>query len=360
MVGSRERPTSVGASRCRRPVLALLLVTLAAGALFVACGPTPQTTIEPTTEQARRSLDLLQIVLWGGVAVFVLVEGALVYALIRYRRRSGDALPNQTHGHRGLEIAWTIAPTVLIVGLVAVTLPVIFFNARPPQQADPLQVQAIGHQWWFEFRYPDLGVVTANELHLPRGREVEIEVESEDVVHSFWVPQLRGKIDMFPVRRDEQGRVTGRPPNRLIMIPEQVGTFIGQCAEFCGVAHALMKLTVVVEEPEQFDAWAARQLEDRAPPQGEVAQQGEELLVKGGCIACHTIRGTIAAGVIGPDLTHMGGRAHIASGILPNTPENLTKWLSDPQAVKPGNKMVTSPLNDEEIDALVIYLGGLQ
>ena len=324
-----------------------LALLVAAAAMLAACGVTPQTVLEPTSEQARTANDLLQFAFWTGVGVFVVVEGALIYALIRFRRRRGDSLPAQTHGHLGLEIGWTIAPTILLVLLAVITVPAIFANAQSPG-ADAIRVRAIGHQWWFEFRYPELGVTTANELHVPAGRDVEILLESDDVIHSFWVPQLRGKMDMVP------GRVT-----RVVIRPEETGTFFGQCAEFCGTAHALMKFTVVVEAPAEFETWVARQTADRAPPQGALAQQGEALLTSAGCSACHTIRGTVAQGMIGPDLTHVGGRAHIASAMLDNTPENLARWLRDPQAVKPKNKMAMRSLSADEIEALVEYLQGL-
>jgi cytochrome c oxidase subunit 2 len=327
--------------------MALLLV-VSALLLAAACGATPQTMLEPTTRSARDSLDLLKFVFWSAVGVFVLVEGVLVYVLIRYRRRSGDGLPRQTHGHTRLEIAWSIAPAILVVVIALLTVPRIFALAQGAE-ADTVKVRATGHQWWFEFVYPELGVVTANELHLPVDRSVEIQLESDDVIHSFWVPKLRGKLDMVP------GRV-----NKFVITPEATGTFLGQCAEFCGIAHALMKFTVVVESEAAFAAWVDNERTARAPPASAKAQAGEALLASKGCVACHTIRGTEAAGVIGPELTHVGSRNHIASGILPNTREGLSTWLSGPQDVKPGNFMVIPELSDDEVESLVTYLVGLK
>ncbi len=329
-----------------RAALAATTLLLALTAL-AACGATPQTTLEPTTEAARQARDLMVFVFWAAAVVFVIVESALVYILIRFRRRPGDGLPAQTHGHTALEIAWTIPPTILIGVIAALTIPVIFANAQPAG-ADAMRVRAIGHQWWFEFDYPELGVVTANELHLPVDRSVELQLESDDVLHSFWVPRLRGKLDMVP------GRV-----NRFTIRPEVTGTFQGQCAEFCGTAHALMKFTVVVETQAEFDAWAAAQLAERTPPSSELARAGEEAMAAGGCVACHAIRGTDAAGVLGPDLTHVASRAHIASGILANTPDNMRRWLQDPQGVKPGNLMTIPELTDDQLDALTAYMQGL-
>ncbi|MDE2897145.1 MAG: cytochrome c oxidase subunit II, partial [Chloroflexota bacterium] len=181
-------------TRNRRIYATLLAPALAVAVLaLAACGVTPQTTLEPTTEAARTARDLLMFVFWAMVVTFVLVEGALLYVLIRFRRRSGDGIPAQTHGNTPLEIGWTIAPAILVVVIVVLTVPAIFSNARAAGP-DALKVRAIGHQWWFEFQYPDLGVTTANELHLPVNREVEIQLESNDVLHSFWVPSLRGKL----------------------------------------------------------------------------------------------------------------------------------------------------------------------
>ena len=324
---------------------ALVLAALA----VAACGVTPQTILEPTTEAARASHWLFMVVFWAGLAVFVIVEGALLYTIVRYRRRRGDSLPAQTHGNLKLEIGWTIAPTILVVLLAALTVPVIFANAQEPED-DALRVEAIGHQWWFEFRYPDLGVVTANELHLPVGKPAAIILKSEDVLHSFWVPALRGKLDMVPGRTSV-----------FRILPEQTGTFLGQCAEFCGTAHALMRFTAVVEEPEEFDAWAAQQLTDRIPPTTELAQAGEALLTPAGCALCHTIRGVTEIGTIGPDLTHVGSRGHIAGNLMDMSSSSLEHWLRDPKGMKPGNLMVLPrPLTEDEIEALTEYLMGLK
>ena len=351
--GDEVRPTQgqhiTPLTHRRRIFAALLVPALAVVALgMAACGATPQTTLEPTTEAARTARDLLIFVFWAMVVVFVIVEGALLYILVRFRRRSGDGLPAQTHGNTPLEISWSIAPAILVIVIVVLTVPAVFSNARAAGP-DALQVRAIGHQWWFEFQYPELGVVTANELHVPVDREIELQLESDDVLHSFWVPSLRGKLDMVP------GRANG-----FTIRPEVTGTFLGQCAEFCGTAHALMKFTVVVESQQEFDAWVQNQLADRVPPAKGLEKEGEMLLTIGGCVACHTIRGTDAAGILGPDLTHMRDRDHIAAGILENTPDNMRRWLSDPQGVKPGNSMVIPELSGDQLDALVAYLEGLK
>ena len=349
MHGTHLRPRATGAAQrvMRRVSLGAALVL--AALVLAACGVTPQTILEPTTEAARASHWLFLVVFWAGLAVFVVVEGALLYTIWRFRRRRGDTLPAQTHGNLKLEIGWTIAPTILVVLLAAFTVPVIFANAQEPED-DAIRVEAIGHQWWFEFSYPDLGVVTANELHLPVGKPAAIIIKSEDVLHSFWVPALRGKLDMVPGRTSV-----------FRILPEQTGTFPGQCAEFCGTAHALMRFTVVVEEPEEFDAWAAHQLTDRVPPTSELAQAGEALLTPAGCALCHTIRGVTEIGTIGPDLTHVGSRAHIAANTMGMSRSDLEHWLRDSDDMKPGNLMILPrPLTEDEIEALTEYLMGLK
>ena len=212
---------------------------------------------------------------------------------------------------------------------------------------DSLEVVATGHQWWFEFEYPGLGVTTANELHIPVGQSVNVELRSTDVIHSFWVPRLSGKVDMVPGH-----------DNRLWFTPEEPGVFLGQCAEFCGTSHANMRFRVFVDTQEDFDAWVAQQAADALPPEGELATAGQTIATTI-CAACHTIRGTNAAGQIGPDLTHVGSRTTIASGILENTPENLRAWITNPPAEKPGSLMPVLPLTDEQIVQVSEYLLGL-
>ena len=344
-----RRVLGIGRERSARQHIWTWAALAAGVALLAACGQTPQSALEPATPQARDSFDLLAFVFWAALAVFVLVEGVMVYALIRFRRRKGDGIPRQTHGNTSLEIAWTIAPTILIAVVAALTFRTMFVLAQPPAD-NALQVRAIGHQWWFEIRYPDHGVVTANEIHVPVGRDTVFQLESVDVIHSFWVPQLHGKRDMVP------GRVTS-----ITIHPEETGIYLGQCAEFCGIAHANMRFKVVVDTPEDFDAWVANELRDAVPPETDEQRAGGALLTSGGCIACHTIRGTIAQGVIGPDLTHVGGRLDIAAGLMPNNPQNLAKWLHNPQAMKPGAFMVMPrQLSQDEIEVLAAYLTGLK
>jgi cytochrome c oxidase subunit II len=284
--------------------------------------------------------------------VFVLVEGALVYTIFRYRRRPNQPLPHPTHGHTVFEVGWTILPTLILVGLSIPSIELLFkLDEPPPAEGPPLEVQVIGHQWWWEFRYPDQNVITATDLHIPVGRPVRVTLQSADVQHSFWVPKLAGKTDLIPPR-----------VNHMWFSAKEPGRYWGQCAELCGIEHAQMRLYVVAQEPADFQAWVQSQ-QPPAPTAaaGTPAERGANLIIGGGCIACHTIQGTAAQGVIGPNLTHVASRSTIAGGILDFNAQNLTRWLHDPQEVKPGNHMILPrPLTSDEVTDLVAYLQTLR
>jgi cytochrome c oxidase subunit 2 len=215
--------------------------------------------------------------------------------------------------------------------------------AEPPAEA--MQVKVIAHQWWWEFQYPELGVITANELRIPVGEPVMVELSSDNVIHSFWIPQLAGKTDVVPGQT-----------NTMWFQADRRGVFRGQCAELCGVQHANMNFTVIAQPADEFNQWAEWQQTPAVAVSGEATAGEEVFMTTGACFTCHTINETAAAGIIGPNLTHFGSRQTIAGGTLENTPENLARWLADPQAVKPGNKMVISKLSQDQIDALVQYL----
>ncbi|MCH7493278.1 cytochrome c oxidase subunit II [bacterium] len=247
--------------------------------------------------------------------------------------------------------------------LIAVAIPTIFTifdnaqSPRPPEQGG-LVVEAIGHQWWFEFKYPQLDLITANEVHIPVGEPINFVLRSVDVIHSFWVPKLGGKMDLIP------GKV-----NRVWLQADRPGTYYGQCAELCGASHANMRLRVHALPRDEYEAWVAAQKAEMAPL-SEDAAKGAGIFVERGCNACHTVRGLPGAvGVLGPDLTHLASRTTIASALLENTPENLARWLADPNGVKPENTMfregpmyngTTPPLTEAEIRYLVIFLEGLE
>lgn len=324
-----------------------------AGVLVVqACGGDyPQSALHPVSDFARRLDDLFRGIVWWAAGVLVIVEGLLLYVLLRFRerRREGGDRPRPVHGHTTLEIGWTLAPALILVAIAIPTIRTIFLVDNPPEE-EALVVEVAGERWWWEFRYPELGVVTANEAHIPVGRPVQFRLRSDNVLHSFWVPRLGGKRDLVP------GRET-----QIWFTADSAGSYWGQCAEYCGVAHALMKFRVIAEPEEAFRRWVERQREPAAEePEEALAREGRELFLRSACIGCHRVRGTHAAGVTGPDLTHMGSRETIAAGILENTPENLARWLSDPQEVKPGNLMPKLALTDEQVARLVAYLRSLR
>ncbi len=331
-----------------------LCVTLAMLAL-AGCSTDgyPQTTLAPKADFAelldqvyRRSFQLATI-------VFFLVEGALVWALFRYRGKPGDAEPAQTHGNAMLEVVWTAIPAIILVFIAIPTIQVIFKTAEVPTD-NPLVIEVTGHQWWWEFRYPEYNLVTAGDMHVPTGRTVDLRMTTGDVVHSFWTPQLAGKRDVFP-KRD----------NRLWFKTETPGTYPGQCAEFCGTQHARMAFQVIAQEPGNFDVWRERMAAIGAPIDSTtlapalLVSQGQQLFATKGCVGCHAVTAVGAPTMVGPNLAGIGSRTTIASGWLPNTDENLARWLRNPQAVKVGVLMPNLGLSEEETTALVAYLRSL-
>ncbi len=338
-------------ARNQRLLWVLALESLSILALSLAgCAPTPQTTLLPKSDYADQIQRLLELVLVLAAVVFVVVEGVLIYAIVRFRKRKGQGVPHQTHGSQKLEIAWTFAPVVI---LAVITVPTIgtIFATQQPAPADALEVKVIGHQWWWEFKYPSQDIVTANEIHIPVGKPISFVMTSSDVIHSFWVPQLAGKRDVFPNRE-----------TRITFTPNAPGTYLGQCAEFCGLSHANMRFRVVVGTPEEFQAWVKAQKAPFSAPTAELAKKGQQIFfaTPPGCVACHTIDGTQARGLVGPNLTRMGARGTIAAGTLENTPDNAARWLRDPEAVKPGSKMPNLHLSESEISALVAFLESMK
>lgn len=320
--------------------------------LLSACAPNaPQDALEPAGPYARQIDSLFSWVFWTAAGVFFLVEGLLVYAALRFRHRPGRPAPVQVHGNPRLEIAWTVAPAALLAAIAVPTVLLIFGLSRRP--AGAYDIEVVAHQFWWEVRYPREQVVTANEVHIPVGQPVFVRLTSVDVIHSFWIPRLAGKQDVRP------GAVT-----HLTLEAERPGVYLGQCAEYCGLSHANMRLRVVAQPPEQFRAWVEQQ---RAPA---VAQPSEEVVAafqRAGCAGCHTLNGvegfgapSVNTSTVGPDLTHFGSRQTFAGATRNNTPEELAAWLRDPQAVKPGNDMVIPRLTEREVSALVAYLDSLK
>ena len=320
----------------------------------------------PETTPAQSIVDLSMFVLAITVVIFVVVGGLLVYAVLKFRatRENADREPAQVYGSTQIELAWTVIPILIVVVLFLATARVIHALQDAVKPANALDVTVIGHQFWWEFRYPSLGIVTANELHIPvsdpaNPRPTFLKLLSADTDHSFWIPQLGGKMDLIP-----------NHPNTMWMDPRRTGVFLGQCAQYCGTQHGKMLLSVTVDSAEDFDAWVREQqqiaggTEVRLKPdttgQDEAALAGKRIFETTACINCHAIGGTVANGRYGPDLTHLMSRKTLASGAAANTPENLRLWIDNPDAIKPGSLMPAMKLNDADLDALVRYMATLR
>ena len=332
---------------------------LGGGAILAGCAEElPQSTLDPAGPIAQAQLDLLMWSYWLSWIVIIGVFGVLAYVLIRFRYREGrDHIPEQFHGSTGLEIALTIVPVLIVIAVAVPTVRTIFeTESRITPRGDDVIVNVTGYQWWWRFEYPELGIVTANEMHVPAGRRIVLNLESADVLHAFWVPRLAGKRDLIPNQN-----------NQLWILADEPGMYYGQCAELCLGAHAYMKLRVIAESDEEFEAWAATFTDPSPQPvQGDPQiQQGRQLFATKGCIGCHTIddygTGVRTGSPDFPNLTNFGMRNTLAAGVLPNTQENLEAWLRDPQAIKPGNYMPSlwradDENADEEIAAVATYL----
>jgi cytochrome c oxidase subunit 2 len=311
-------------------------------------GALPQSSLHPQSDFAWATQDLFSVIFWWAVAVFVVVEALLLYIVVRFRARPGAPTPRPTHGHTLLEIGWTVAPALILVFIAIPTIQTIFRDVyRVPDGA--LRVEVTGRQWWWEIHYPELGIVTASELHLPVGRPVALQLGTLDVIHSFWVPRLAGKRDMTP------GRTT-----HLAFTPDRVGVFPGQCGEFCGVSHANMLFRVVVTSDSAFRVWARREAGGAVvPAPGSLEARGRDVFTRTPCVGCHTIAG-VSAGLAGPNLTHIGSRTTIASGLYANDARTLARWIVAAPTLKPGALMPPIELSPADRDAVVAYLLSLK
>jgi cytochrome c oxidase subunit II len=307
---------------------------------------------ESTPAKTIFGLSLFVLVITG--IIFVVVFTLLVYAVLKFGRSTADdgREPAQVYGSTQIELAWTIIPILVVVVLFLATARVIHSVEDAAAPEDAVEVTVIGHQFWWEFRYPKLGIVTANELHIPvsdpnQPTPTFLTLLSADTDHSFWVPQLAGKTDLIP-----------NHPNRMWMDPHRAGLFLGQCAQYCGTQHAKMLLRVSVDSPEDFAAWVHGQQQPAV--QDEKANAGKQVFETTACINCHTIKGTVADGRFGPDLTHLMARQTIAAGAAENTRAKLRLWIQSPDAIKPGSLMPAMQLSDENLDAVVAYLETLK
>jgi cytochrome c oxidase subunit 2 len=329
-------------------------------AAFCAAAATPvdpslvPSIFAPESIPAHSISELSHFVLAVTGGIFLVVFGLIAYAAIRFRRRANDdgREPAQVYGSNPVEVAWTVVPLLIVLVLALATARVIHEIQDAPRPAAALDVQVIGHQWWWEIRYPKLGIVTANELHVLISDERKraptfLELRSADVVHSFWVPRLAGKTQLVPNR-----------VNQMWIEPTHTGRFFGQCGDYCGTEHAKMLLRVYVHTPEDFERWVNQQ-KSTATNDPTVAA-GRLVFERTACVNCHVVNGTVGDGRFGPDLTHLMGRETLGAGALKNSPENLHAWIENPGQFKPGVLMPAMNLSTPELDQLVAYLTTLK
>jgi cytochrome c oxidase subunit II len=310
----------------------------------------PTNMFLPATTPARWIFDLSIMVYAITGVIFVVVFSLLIYSIVKFRKRKGDDAqePAQVYGSTQIELAWTLIPILIVVVLFLATARVVAYTQRPRADENAVQVTVVGHQFWWEYRYPGTGVVTANELHIPAtvglsAAPTVLKLYSADTDHSFWVPRLAGKTDLIP-----------NFPNTMWMDPKEPGLYLGQCAQYCGTQHAKMLLRVYVDTPEDFAKWIEAQ---RRPAVADPAvARGKQVFERITCMSCHAVAGTPATGRFGPDLTHLMSRETLGAGIIPNTRENLRAWIKDPSAFKPGVLMPAMGLSDDELDAVTDYL----
>jgi cytochrome c oxidase subunit 2 len=307
----------------------------------------PPSVIDPQGPAAAHIANLWWILLAAGTIIFVLVMVLLLIGLLR-RRQDPNTLAAPPSGGRMIVLGGIVMPVVVLSGVLALTVNTLLALSAPAA-ADDYVVEVIGHQFWWEVRYPDHTVLTANEIHIPAGRPVQVHLASQDVIHSFWVPELHGKLDMIPGQT-----------NSFWLQADSPGEYKGLCAEFCGTQHAKMLFLVIAQPEEEFLAWLEHQRQPAAVPLEPLAQAGLEVFLSAGCIECHAVRGTDASGNLGPDLTHVASRRTLGAAIMPNNAGNLSGWIADPQHIKPGNLMPDSPLTGEELQALLAYMQTLQ
>lgn len=357
-------------SRLRRIARPLSLLALAL--VLAACAAeAPQDTLDPAGPIARSQDNLFRPVFWIATAIFFFVEAAIVFAVIRFRAKGRTDEPKQTHGNTKLEFTWTLLPALLLAGIAVPTVITIFDLDTAAAEGD-LEIHVTAKQWWWEYEYLNVGdepLVTANEMIIPEGRRIFLTMDSEDVIHSFWIPRLAGKQDVVPGRTNTLQLQTDE--NTIAASENGDGWFEGQCAEFCGISHANMRLRVRVVPPGEFTTWVAQQQQDAAEPATADAQAGRDLffdpafnerLAANACINCHAIKGTDAAARIGPDLTHFASRTTLAGALISRTDENVHDWILNTRSIKPGVLMPVFEglLSADEVRLLTAYLQSLE
>ena len=336
------------------PILSVMAASAVHAAASDTASPATPFIFAPVSVPAEVIGDYAWLVIGVCAAIFVVVSALLAYALLRFRVRGVDdgREPPQIYGSNPLELAWTLVPIIVVFLLSLASIRVVDelqIEARPPGW---VPVTVVGHQWWWEIHYPEFGITTANELHVPVSdpaapRPTFLDLQSRDVIHSFWIPQLAGKMDVIPNRL-----------NHVWLEPRETGVYVGQCAEFCGTQHANMLLRVVVHSPEEFERWGREQR--RLAVNEAAVAQGRDLFLETACVSCHTVRGTPAAGRFGPDLTHLMSRATLGAGALSNDAANLRAWIGSPDHFKPGVRMPDMGLAKAEIDLVANYLATLK
>ncbi|MEZ4572982.1 MAG: cytochrome c oxidase subunit II [Thermomicrobiales bacterium] len=326
-------------------IAALLLVSLA------ACGFPPGEAFDPVSDRGSDISRLFVLSLALSLGVVFLIAALLFLIVIRFRDRGDKSQASGKTGDPRLEVAWTVAPFLLL--LVLFTLTVRTMRSVQEAAEDPLHVRVTGNQWWWNFEYIDNGDVSSpNELHLPVDQPVEFTISSSDVIHSFWVPRFGWKVDAIPGQE-----------RTMTLTPTDIGVYDGACAEFCGNQHAWMRMLVVVEPADDFEAWMQAQERGAVEPQTDQARGGQDVFLNGTCVSCHTIRGTDADGTVGPDLTHVGSRENLGAGVLDNTHDQLKDWIRDARAIKPGILMPPYPveqISEQDLESLTVYLEGLK
>jgi cytochrome c oxidase subunit 2 len=333
-----------------QPLIVGVLLPCLSGTLCAEPGTSlsPTNIFAPASTPANSIFGLSLFVLAITAAIFVVVVTLLTYAVVKFRKKSDDdgREPAQVYGSNQVEIAWTVIPILIVVVLFLATARVIASVQRPaPDNA--VQVIAVGHQFWWEYRYPGLGVVTANELHVPVGTPTAIKLLSADTDHSFWVPRLAGKTDLIP-----------NHPNSMWIEPLEMGLYLGQCAQYCGTQHAKMLLRVYVQSRVDFDHWIQQQ--SQSAQLSNTVSEGRRVFEATACVNCHVVAGTAADGRFGPDLTHMMSRDTLAAGVAANNHQNLRLWIHDPSTIKPGALMPAMGLNEHELDVVTAYLETLR
>jgi cytochrome c oxidase subunit II len=313
----------------------------------------PTNIFAPASTPAYSIFGLSIFVLLTVLAIFLVVFALLAYAVVRFRRKHSDdhSEPAQIYGSSQVELAWTVIPVLIVIALSLATARVVYSVQDPVRPPGALEVIVTGHQYWWEYRYPSLNIVTANELHVPVSDPAHptptfLTLLSADANHSFWVPRLAGKTDLIP-----------NHPNQMWIDPREPGLFLGQCAQYCGTQHAKMLLRVYVHPRDEFDRWVKEQ---QQPAHGKAQVNGQRVFESTACVNCHTVSGTLAKGRFGPDLTHLMSRDTIAAGAATNTHEKLRLWIKNPEAIKPGSKMPAMGLSDQDLNAVTAYMETLR